>query len=504
MQCAWKHRSLIGSTDTPVLGFFLLPAMWIFNFFLAALSPIVDILFVLALFGFPSAQVFFMFGVFLVLESSMAAYACFMEDISMWRSALIVPSRIIYRPILSIAMWIAILRVLRGAWVGWGRQERRGSLERRQANTGIARAAMTGITLLVLLCFLGGCRRSNERSAVIIRPPTTLGTKLVPPEKGAYPGAYMDAGHTEDSIRLEAIEEFSRLVGKDLAIVAFSSYWGQKSFPESQARMVAQYGAVPLIFWSPWDVPYVQNRGPDAASLLEILSGKWDAYIDNWGVSARQHGGPVLVAFANEMNGSWFPWSGVLYGAGRPGQVGPGTFQGPETFKKAFRYVVTRVRAVGASNVSWVFHANNTSDPDEPWNKMAQYWPGSEYVDWIGLSAYGKQYPGPNWPRAKLVIQGPYAEACALDPEKPVIFAEWGIGEFPHQGSKAEWISEALNAMEHEMPRLKAAVYWHERWQNQDESVSNLRVHSSRESLHAYSNLMQRPFWVSDPVIGKK
>jgi len=503
MQCAWKHRSLIGSTKVPVLGFLLLPAMWIFNFLLAAMGPIVDFLFVLALFDFASAQVFVMLAIFLAFESCMAACACYMEGVPLWRAALMVPSRVVYRPILSVALWLAILRVLRGAWVGWGKQERRGKLGRQIHPSGsLPGVTLTSITLLILLFFTTGCRHSEGTISVTVRAPTTQGTKLLPPEKGAYPGAYLDAGHTEDDIKLEAVEEFSALVGKDLAIVAFSSYWGQKSFPSRQARMVAEYGAVPLIFWSPWDIPYVQRQGPDAASLLEILSGKWDSYIDSWGISARNHGGPVLVAFGNEMNGSWFPWSGIFYGAGHPGQGGAGTFQGPETFKRAFRYVVTRVRAAGANNVSWVFHANNTSDPDEPWNKMAQYWPGSEYVDWIGLSAYGKQYPGPNWPPATLVLQGPYDEACALDPAKPFIFAEWGIGEYPHQGSKAAWISEAMSMMETEMPRLKAAVYWHERWQNQDESVSNLRVHSSKDSLHAYREQIQHPFWVSAPVVG--
>jgi cellulose synthase/poly-beta-1,6-N-acetylglucosamine synthase-like glycosyltransferase/peptidoglycan/xylan/chitin deacetylase (PgdA/CDA1 family)/spore germination protein YaaH len=502
MQCAWKHRSLIGSRAVPALGFLLLPAMWIFNFFLAALAPIVDILFILSLFEFVSGKVFFMFGIFLLLEGALAGCACLMEGVSIWRAVLIVPSRIVYRPILSVALWLAILRVFRGAWVGWGKQERRGKLGRSEAKVAIPGVATTMIILTVL--FLGaGCNHTDETMKVAGRPPTTSGSKLLPPEKGAYPGAYLDAGHTEDKIRLEAIEDFTSLIGKDLAIVAFSSYWGEKSFPTDQARMVAQYGAVPLIFWSPWDVPYVQRQGPDAASLLEILGGKWDAYIDSWGVSARKHGGPILVAFGNEMNGSWFPWSGIFYGGGRPGQSGGGVYQGPETFKRAFRYVVTRVRAAGATNVSWVFHANNTSDPDEPWNKMAQYWPGAEYVDWIGLSAYGKQYPGPNWPSAKLVLEGPYAEACALDPVKPFIFAEWGIGEYPQQGSKAEWMREALSLMENEMPRLKAAVYWHERWQNQDESVSNLRVHSSRESLHTFRDQIGRPFWVSVPIVGR-
>lgn len=503
MQCAWKHRSLIGSSDVPVLGFLLFPSMWIFNFLLAAMGPVVDVLFLMALFDFTSARVFIMFAIFLALESGLAACACIMEGISIRRAALIAPSRIFYRPILSVALWLAIFRVLRGAWVGWGKQERRGNLGKERGTPGLPGGATTTMTLLMLVVLFSGCRRSEETVATVARPSTTLGNKVLPPEEGAYPGAYVDAGHTEDELTLEAIEDFTTLVGKDMAIIALSSYWGQKSFPSAQARMVAQYGAVPLIFWSPWDVPYVQSRGPDAASLLEILSGKWDAYIDSWGVSARNHGGPIMVAFGNEMNGSWFPWSGMFYGGGRPGQGGAGTFQGPETFKRAFRYVVTRVRAAGANNVSWVFHANNTSDPDEPWNKMAQYWPGPEYVDWIGLSAYGKQYPGPNWPPPKLVLQGPYAEACELDPLKPFLFAEWGIGEYPHQGSKAEWITEALNLMENEMPRLKAAVYWHERWQNQDESVSNLRIHSSRESLHAFRDQMRHPFWLSSPMVGK-
>jgi hypothetical protein len=37
-----------------------------------------------------------------------------------------------------------------------------------------------------------------------------------------------------------------------------------------------------LVFWSPWDKPYEEDRGPDKFGLTEILAGKWDAYIDKW------------------------------------------------------------------------------------------------------------------------------------------------------------------------------------------------------------------------------
>ena len=68
-----------------------------------------------------------------------------------------------------------------------------------------------------------------------------------------------------------------------------------------------------------------------------------------------------MVSFANEMNGQWFPWSGMFYGGDKPV---PGASPvpyisspqdrfppavGPAVFKAAYRHVVDRVRARGAS-----------------------------------------------------------------------------------------------------------------------------------------------------------
>jgi hypothetical protein len=49
-------------------------------------------------------------------------------------------------------------------------------------------------------------------------------------------------------------------------------------------------------------------------------------------------------------------------------------------------------------------------------------------------------------------------------------------------------------------PRLKAAIFWHERWQNDDGSYSNLRVNSSRASLQAYRDGLANPFWIGRPI----
>jgi hypothetical protein len=52
-------------------------------------------------------------------------------------------------------------------------------------------------------------------------------------------------------------------------------------------------------------------------------------------------------------------------------------------------------------------------------------------------------------------------------------------------------------------PRLKAAVFWHERWQNADGSYSNLRVNSSPGSLKAYREGVADPFWLGRPEWNK-
>jgi len=80
------------------------------------------------------------------------------------------------------------------------------------------------------------------------------------------------------------------------------------------------------------------------------------------------------------------------------------------------------------------------------------------------------------------------------------MLAEWGIGEFPESGNKASWISEAFQTMKTRFPRLKAAVYWNERWQNDDGTYSNLRVTSSETALEAYRKGVGDSFWVDRPT----
>ena len=75
---------------------------------------------------------------------------------------------------------------------------------------------------------------------------------------------------------------------------------------------------------------------------------------------------------------------GTYYGGGRPiAGTDPPRYVGPEYFKRAYRYIVDRVRARGATNVLWVFHVNNFPEPYERLERIrAIIIPGR--ITWIG------------------------------------------------------------------------------------------------------------------------
>src|SRR5438128_5228628 len=102
------------------------------------------------------------------------------------------------------------------------------------------------------------------------------------------------------------IEDFEQMVGKHQAIIASSSYWGEQTFPTANLNVVWRQGSLPLVFWSPWDRPYVQNRGPDKFNLSDIIAGQWHAYIDKGADSARASRTAMIVAFPNGRHGSRF------------------------------------------------------------------------------------------------------------------------------------------------------------------------------------------------------
>lgn len=131
IQCLWKHRDLILNPTVPGLGFFSLPGLWFFQIFLVSIIPIVDFMLVVSVVT-GSGSAIIGYGVcFLLIDLLLAGIACVMEKEPLTLAFNIIPMRILYRPLLSFAIWSSILNVMKGALVGWGKLERKGSVTPR-------------------------------------------------------------------------------------------------------------------------------------------------------------------------------------------------------------------------------------------------------------------------------------------------------------------------------------------------------------------------------------
>ncbi len=128
MQCLWKHRDLVLSRDHPALGWFSLPGIWVFQVGLAALAPLVDIGVLMTLATGSVAHMLPYLVASLLLELALCAIACGLEKQPLHRAFLSLPARLLYRPILSIVVWKAVLHAIKGRRAAWNKLERLASL----------------------------------------------------------------------------------------------------------------------------------------------------------------------------------------------------------------------------------------------------------------------------------------------------------------------------------------------------------------------------------------
>jgi hypothetical protein len=240
---------------------------------------------------------------------------------------------------------------------------------------------------------------------------------------------------------LATFDAFAASVGRAPATWSIWSAWAgpTAAFPDtSLLNGLRDRGAVPMIWWYPADPA---QPGSAAYRYRRIAAGAHDAYIREFATAARDWGGTLIVRFAWEMNGRWFPW-----GMDRPGNT-------PRTFKQAWRHVVTLFRQVGATNARFLWSPNSASCRCPSYESL---YPGDRYVSYVGFTAFNWGYPGP-W-KSMLKAFTPSMDALAALTGKPVIVAE--TGSAPDGGDKAAWIRAGYPAVYAKWPRLLAIVYF--------------------------------------------
>jgi mannan endo-1,4-beta-mannosidase len=220
------------------------------------------------------------------------------------------------------------------------------------------------------------------------------------------PDSYLGVYNSQFPSSYGPLTAFGKATGTKPDVAMYYSGW-YVPFPTRFAETAASNGVVPLI-----------QMDPDYINVQAIAKGAYDAYLSSFAEAVRAYRDPVILSFGHEMNGDWYTWG---YGRTKPA-----------VFKAAWRHIVNLFRALGARNVTWMWTVNIVNDTQTgKIPKPGAWWPGSSYVNWVGIDGY---YLKPAWQFAPLF--GPTIAAVRELTGDPILVGETGAVPAAGQAEK--------------------------------------------------------------------
>jgi len=207
--------------------------------------------------------------------------------------------------------------------------------------------------------------------------------------------------------------------------------------------------------------------------MANIINGLCDNYIRVFARDIGDRPERFLIRFAHEMNISDTPWYPPNQGLAPADYIA--------MYRRVYDVYTSEQNLTGKHNGEWVWSPNYASNPYVEWNSYYHYYPGDNYVDWIGLSGY-------NWNDGRSFTQiygdvdgsGAYMPPGVLNDmacrfRKPQILAEIGVASSVTY--KANWISDMFNRAP-QFPFLRAIV-WFNDYAFANTSADDFRVYDA-------------------------
>ncbi|MBE7018358.1 MAG: hypothetical protein E7413_00555 [Ruminococcaceae bacterium] len=237
-------------------------------------------------------------------------------------------------------------------------------------------------------------------------------------------------------------------------------------------------------------VVFALNVGYEGSDIRNIYA--YDAFFDTLIAELQKYQSvPVYFRFAAEVN-IW---------------TNPCT---PEEFITAFRYVANRVHNE-LPNAAMVWSVNQSS----AWNiNMHDYYPGDEFVDWVGVASYlAKYFLGRNdWSPEEqfndnVFFAGDSADAvlsleeivASYGDRKPIMLTESGVAHYINSLSKdeTEWAINHLHQQYEFLPKvypqIKAIMYFDKRMPTE---VNDYSLSDNAALANEYLEEIEHPYFI--------
>ena len=345
-----------------------------------------------------------------------------------------------------------------------------------------------------------------------------------PPDGRIYTGAAVDQqpGDTVD-VAWQKWDDWTRLMDGRPPVLSHT-FEGFDTHFDYDFEVAEARRAVPLISWQTGDAsPGTIARAGDTST------GKpTDQIILQNAKLSADYAKPVFLRVDQEMNAHWFQWSS--YNAD-----GTRRASGPEDFRNMWRRMAiifdggtvrdinARLAALGmppldadakfptwmnmpsttdpnayvepATNVAFVFNPVDAPGiPDVSGNRWLDYYPGDEYVDWVGQTTYNTTWNATMEQRFKWLSA--FYEEFSVKRGKPYMLGEWGLEPKANAGfgDNPGYINDMLRWAEAH-PKVKALVYF-----SVNESKGDYRLSSYPESAKTLSAALQPDGYLNGPA----
>lgn len=274
------------------------------------------------------------------------------------------------------------------------------------------------------------------------------------PASGTLFGTYVkpETGWNRDDV-VAAVNKLESDIGRRLDIDQHYYPW-HVPFPSWKEEWDVANGRIPLITWG-------------SIRTTRINSGSQDALIRARADGVKALGEPVFLRFFAEMDGDFL--------SHRTGS--------PSRYIAAWRRARWIFASQGATNAVWVWCPTAWGFADED---AQRYYPGDAYVDWLCADGFNwaPGRPGARWRSFAQIYEAFYEYGEAVG--KPMMVGEYGCLE-RRDGEKAQWITEARDALKNQLPGIAAVVYF------DSKGDYDFRVDTSPSSYQAYKAMAADP-----------
>lgn len=198
-------------------------------------------------------------------------------------------------------------------------------------------------------------------------------------------------------------------IGIDEDGVPLDLEWSWGAGPVNAYKTGKEFGIESLAI----GLSFTENERPDA--MDDLVAGRYDGNIRQLGRFARLFDGAVYLRVGYEFDGMW------NHG-----------YENAAQYKSAYRRIVDKLREDGVDNVEYVWQASASQTDeilDARHENIMDWYPGDDYVDWLGFSLFA--HP-----------QGPALVPMAYEPATPAVLIQ-EVLDVARRKNKPVMIAEA-------------------------------------------------------------